>query len=112
MVNNPPQTCDQSAEYVSNVRFAPSYSFPWSGQIETDVFPSPSVEASSEWVYLETTSTLLINGTNFNKEYTKLHFDPPLPGDKFRQEVGGGEILTLDSSGTFVASNVSVGITD
>lgn len=72
---------------MRTVRFVYLLLFTGSGQIGTTATPSTSVDASSEWVYMETTSTLLVNGTNFDKEYTKLHFDPPLPDLKFRQQV-------------------------
>lgn len=49
--------------------------------------PTPSVEASSEEIYMEF-SEFAVDGTNFFPE-TKLIFDPPLQGDEgCPQEVG------------------------
>ncbi|CAN0190438.1 unnamed protein product, partial [Ectocarpus fasciculatus] len=46
-------------------------------QIAT-IVPSPTVEASSREIYMETTPKLIVNGTNFNTKITELYFDPPL----------------------------------
>ncbi|CBN78994.1 peptidase S1 and S6, chymotrypsin/Hap [Ectocarpus siliculosus] len=46
-------------------------------QIAT-IVPSPTVEASSKPIYMQTTPKLIVNGTNFNTKITELYFDPPL----------------------------------
>jgi len=63
---------------------------------------------------MESTNTLLVHGANFNQE-NKLHFNPPLPADKFRQEVGrkGAQIFSLaglERFFPFLSSSTQIGL--
>ena len=59
-------------------------------QIAT-VTASPSAETSSRLIYMTRTPRILINGTNFNVNDTKLFFDPPLQeGVTIQKQVRAG----------------------
>ncbi|CAN0462313.1 unnamed protein product, partial [Ectocarpus sp. 8 AP-2014] len=66
-------------------------------QIAT-IVPSPTVEASSTKIYMQTTPTLFINGTNFNTKTTTLYFNPPLEeGVVIHQKISITKIFNDDN---------------
>lgn len=76
-----------------------------SGQVNTVIARPPSVDVSSEVVYMKATRTLFINGANFNlgrSGINKLYFDPPLLLDWEKSEVGDDAVSIAPCEGSSV----------